>query len=135
MADLTITATDLDYDGTPTVGTAGETIAASDSIYYDSANSVWMQADASADDGGNQVAVALSGGATGQAIIVAKDRDKTLTVGSVLTVGETYVVSANAGKIAPISDLVSTNYVVYIGYATSATEMKLLLRRTATAKA
>lgn len=40
-----------------------------------------------------------------------------VNLGATLTVGENYVVSANKGKIAPASDLITGNYVTSLGIA------------------
>jgi hypothetical protein len=42
-----------------------------------------------------------------------------INLGATLVVGEVYVVSATLGAIAPIGDLVSTNFVTPLGTAIS----------------
>ena len=52
-----------------------------------------------------------------------------------MTAGAVYVVSANAGGIAPVADLGSGDYVTLLGIATSTTNLKLSISVSATAKA
>ena len=56
--------------------------------------------------------------------MLAADRS-TLDVGATLTIGETYVVSSNAGAIAPIGDLTTGNCVTILGTAITAGKLPL----------
>jgi len=57
-----------------------------------------------------------------------------LTISAVMTVGEVYVVSATAGGIAPVGDLVTGNYVTVLGVATTTSNLQLGTIYSATAK-
>jgi hypothetical protein len=46
-----------------------------------------------------------------------------INLGATLAVGETYVVSAALGAIAPVADLVSTNFVTVLGVANTTTTL------------
>jgi len=52
-----------------------------------------------------------------------------------LTVGETYVVSSTSGGIAPIGDLVATNYVSILGIATASDNLNLSINVSAIQRA
>ncbi len=124
MADLTVTATSVvTVSGTVSSKTAGETIAAGEAVYVKSTDGkLWkMQADGTAEESGVGVefGIALSGGAVNQPVFF--QIDGSLTLGGATTAKTTaYVLSALAGKICPQADLVSTNKITYLGYATDA---------------
>lgn len=134
MADLIITGSDVIVSGNTAVGEAGEAMGPGDTVYYDDDTNVWMLASAAADDGDKRHGIVVSGAvAAGQRVIVAVDAETVVTVGTVLTQGQVYVVSATAGNIAPLSDLVSTNYLYLLGYAQSTSELVLLVEHTGVA--
>lgn len=128
MADLTITPSSV-VKGTGasvTDGTAGGTIAQGDSVYFDSATNTWKraQADGTAEEAGaSGVGIALNGASSGQPVKVQTSGPN--TIGATVTVGQSYVVSATAGGIAPLADLVSTNRVTPLGWGISATQLSL----------
>lgn len=115
MADLVIAEADvIAQDGAQIEhGTYGETITAGQPVYLNTTTREWMLADADAAASAAVAGIALNSGADGQkgSIVVSGP----LAVGAVLTVGEAYVVSATAGGIAPISDLLTGDYVTLIG--------------------
>ena len=50
--------------------------------------------------------------------------------GTPFTVGAVYVLSATAGRIAPIADLVSTNKLVVLGYGSATNQIRFKLDNT-----
>ncbi len=133
MADLTVTAASVLY----TSGSkehaymAGETITAGMPVYLKASDSrLWKaQADGTAAEAA-AVGISLHAALAGQPLAYAGN-------GSIINIGATtskapiYVVSAAAGAVAPIADLVSTNYITHLGYAT-ATDGAFVVKITAT---
>lgn len=126
MADLTITGTAVAPVATGTTPTfsnkviqLGATCTGGEPLYLQNdgkwylavANGTAIQA------GSLGLRIAATAGTAGQWIVGLGAGDITIGTG---TVGVMYVVSAaNAGKIAPISDLASTNRVSFLGQVTS----------------
>lgn len=128
MADLTITPADVVVSDTTVleVVEVGTTVSAGDVIVLDSANSNWILAsNTTAALSGNgidrNIKIALSSGTSGQRIVVSRP-NSTITLGSVLTTGRVYVLSAS-GAISPESDATTGDYVTILGYAASATDL------------
>lgn len=119
MADLTITAADVvNTSGAIQSGTAGETITAGMAVYVKAADSrLWKaQCDGTAAEA-TAVGIALHAALAGQPLAYAGN-------GSVIDIGATtsktiYVVSATAGGVAPVADLVTGNYISRLGHATA----------------
>lgn len=119
MADLTITAANVVSKGTKTEqGTAGTTITAGQAVYYNTSTKKWELADADAEASVTRVGIALNSASLNQPIIVARPTGN-LDLGATLTVGTVYVVSTTAGGIAPITDLLSGDFVCILGVATA----------------
>lgn len=122
MADLTITAANVKplTGATLQTVTYGETIDQGESVYL-SANK-YYKADADASEAAAAaVAIAITPGvADGVGVIATRG---SINVGATLTQGEIYVVSGNAGGIAPEGDLASGDYVTIIGIARSSSEL------------
>lgn len=132
MADLTITASSVLPSSTAVkrTGKAGEAITAGQPVYQDS-DGLWWQADA--DDTATKaaaggIAVSSAEGA-GQSVVVATEDDN-FTVGATLEAGTAYGVSATKGGIAPLSDLMTGDYITFLGVAKDTS--KLMLRPLAT---
>lgn len=130
MADLTITATSVvpGADASVQQGIAGETITAGNSLYIKAADGkLWKaQCDGTAEEA-TCVGVALNGAAPNQP--VGYVTSGTVIIGATTSKATTYVVSATAGGIAPQADLVATNRISYVGYATDATGTLIVNRR------
>ena len=119
MADLTITATNLvaGVGAKISTGQAGESLAAGDIVYADST------------DGGNlkkclHNGTAAQAAAVGIALAAAADdaafsyiTEGDLCFGTILTIGEIYVVSATAGLIAVEADPGSADFMTIVGVA------------------
>ena len=130
MADLVITTTGVNgviggnqYDDG--IGNAAITIG--QTCYQNPTDSYWYPALASstaAASGTTNFGIALS------TIVAAGQPVRIFISGTIspgctgMSVGQTYVLSANSGKIAPVSDLTTNNYVTVIGVAISASQIE-----------
>ena len=125
MADLSVTAANVarGADAVTRQGIAGATITAGQPLYQDPADSYALKparANSAATD--LVVGIALHGAADGQPITYQTEGG--INLGATLTVGQIYVLSAAAaGGIAPASDLVSTNFVIVLGIATTSSNL------------
>lgn len=120
MADLTITAANvLLTTGSKESGTAGASVTAGQALYLDAATNTLKlaQADGTAAEAA-VVGVSLHAALSGQPLAYAPN-GCTLNIGGTTVKTSAYVLSAAAGMICPQADLVSTNRIVYIGYATA----------------
>ena len=130
MPDITITPTSvLRVSGPEGNGVAGEAITQGDVIYEDSSDSNKIKlTDADASEAtANAKGIALNAAGTGQPITYAKDGAE-VNVGGTVAVGTPYVVSGNAGKIAPASDLASSDYTTILGVGKTAANIVLNLQ-------
>ena len=119
MADLTITATSV-VPGTGAsiiAGILGETVTAGQALYLKATDGrLWKsQSDGTVAEA-TCVGVALNGGGAGQT--VGYVANGTMTIGATTVKTTTYVVSALAGGICPQADLVGTNNICVVGWAT-----------------
>ena len=121
MADLTITTADIGSNKTITAKhQCGEAIAEGEFVYLSSAKLYLTDlTDAAKDD---VYGIALAGGSTNDWITVAVGGP--IVLGATMTVGETYILS-EAGKISPIADVASTEYVTWVFVAETATTANL----------
>jgi len=118
MADLAVTAANVVPGAGATIqyGYAGEVITAGQVIYAKADGTLWKaQCDGTLAEA-TPVGVALNGGAVGQTIGYVSNG--LLTIGATTAKTTAYMVSAAAGAICPQADLVSTNKITYVGYAT-----------------
>lgn len=120
MADITVTVASVVKGSGASVadGIAAVTITAGVAIYKDTALGTMKLC---IDDTAAEAlcaGVSLHATLAGQPIQwVTKGQ---VTLGSVLAQGETYIVSRNAGKIAPVADAVASAFTTIIGIAISA---------------
>lgn len=121
MADLTVTAASVLFTSgsSPLTGTAGETITAGMPVYLKSSDGKLWKALATAAASADAVGISLHAALAGQPLSYAPT-GATINVGATTSKATAYMVSATAGGIAPQADLVSTNKIVYLGYATDA---------------
>lgn len=125
MTDLVITPANV-LEGTQARKqrkTAGAQITQGDSVFLDTSDQ--LQAAEKSIDAATAAAVgiALNSGEAGQPVTFQSGGE--MDVGSVLVIGETYVVGAAPGGIAPIADVVSTEFSTILGIATAAGVLKL----------
>jgi hypothetical protein len=121
MADLTVTAASVLWtSGTKQTGVAGATVTAGQAVYLDSTTSTLKlaQSDGTAAEA-DAVGVALHAAGSGQPLVYAS-QGAVINIGATTTKATTYVVATTAGGIAPQADLISTNKIVRLGYATDA---------------
>lgn len=126
MADLAITAANV-LPGSNAVldktRNAGAAITAGQAVYLDSSN-LWQLADANGAAALRQATgIAVNNAAANQPIAVQTAGD--ITIGGTVTVGSVYVLSANAGGVAPVGDLASGWYTNVLGIGKSTTVIAL----------
>ena len=136
MADITVTAANVvSVSGAQNTGNLASTTITAGKIVYLNASNQWALAAA------NSTALIAGGGTTWGIALHAALASQPLAVqvggvcgfGVVFTVGVIYVISATAGGIAPITDLVSTNYISILGIATTTSNLDMsTLPKTAT---
>lgn len=139
MADLTITAANVALAGNttgagPTVVQYGEAVTQGEPLYLDTSDGKYYLADADLSATASEATkLAMTpGGADDFGIVAGAGME--VDLGATLVVGETYVVSATAGGIAPIGDLTSGDYTCIIGTAETASKIKLQFLFTNAAK-
>ena len=125
MAELTITAANVATDSAPERETAGDTVTRMMPLYEDSADSNhYKPCDNSTAAKADVKGVALCDVDDGQYVLVARSGD-TVTVGATVTPETTYVIASTAGKIEPIEDLGSGEFISVLGQAINTTQIKL----------
>lgn len=124
MTDLVITAADVArVDGSVQTKNAGVAIVAGDSVFVDSNGVLQLSIN---DDTAIEAAssgVALNDGAVGQPVTYQVSGN--LDVGATLVIGETYVVGAALGGLAPVADIASSEFATVVGIATAADNLKM----------
>lgn len=125
MADLTVTASSVKSDSAADVGSgiAGVAITAGQVLRYNSTTGKYVLADADTATEAVSVGIALNSAAADQP--VSFQRAGVIAIGATVAVGTVYVVSATAGGIAPVSDLVSGDYVTLLGVASAAGKLSM----------
>ncbi len=119
MADITITPANVLKGASAgyEVGIAGETILAGQVLYLKTADSrLWKAQCDTTDEEAAAIGVALHGATAGQP--VSYQTNGAMNIGATTVKTTHYVLSATAGGIAPQADLVGTNRIVFVGYAT-----------------
>jgi hypothetical protein len=106
----------------------GATMTAGMPVYIDPSDGKAKKADNNVSATlANVYGILLNGCSDGQPCAIQTEGD--INLGATLTVGETYILSANAGAIAPVGD-VSTNFVTILGVARTAAIMQLKINPT-----
>lgn len=121
MADLTITQANIDWiSGDRGTLDAAETVTAGDWLYAATAATcgVATNNDAAKD---TVIGIALNAGTAGHPIVYAK-HGAVVGFGAILGVGEMYVLSA-AGATSLVADKASSDYMVYVGYGLTTSNM------------
>lgn len=136
MADLTQTAANV----APRAGcaillvTAGEAITQGMPVYRSQSDSKYYKADSDASATADVAGIAATpSSADGDRFVIAKNKSGStadINLGATLTQGETYVVSTNAGAVAPIGDLTTGDYISYLGVASSTSILQMNLNAT-----
>lgn len=127
MADLSITAANVLASATArtVTGVAGATITAGQPLYIDTADGNALKPAQNTSTKSAFVGIALHAAADGQPITYCS-RDEDFTIGATVAVGQVYILSDNAGGIAPISDAGSGDFIVVVGIGKSTTKIKTL---------
>lgn len=113
---------------------AGASIVAGDWLYMDTANNNVMklaQADGTALEA-TVYGMALNTASIGQPVLVARAGD--VDFGCTITVAAVYILSATAGKICPVADLVSSSYLSIVGYGTAANNLVIAIQNSGVEK-
>lgn len=128
-ADLSITVANVANSTANTnTGVAGATITAGVLLYLDTATNTLKLCDATNATKYKCVGIALHASLSGQPITYATGGGS-YTPGGTLTVGTVYLCSKTGnGAIMPYGDIASTNYLFIIGYASTSTNMVLLMK-------
>lgn len=106
-------------------GTAGETIAAGQAVYQDAAdaNKLKLAHAAGAVELAAVRGIALHGSLANQPLRI--QTGGVITIGATLVLGEPYFLSQNAGGICPSADLGGSEFVSFIGIATTTGQLTL----------
>jgi hypothetical protein len=136
MADLSITAANVGVTSSSVVELVqvGESVSQGQPAYKKAIDGLYYKADSNASLAtAAALGVFITAASTnGYALIV---KSGSYLAGATLTVGETYVVSATAGGIAPLSDVTTGWYVTILGVASSTSTLALDIVRSGTARA
>jgi hypothetical protein len=138
MADYTVTAANVKISGSNVrVSTVqvGEAVTEGAALYLDGTTSKYMLADATTSTKAAVVGLAVTAAALDGYVLMQTAR--TYFAGTTLVAGDPVFLSATAGggKLCPHADLVSTNLVTLIGFASSTTEVELNIDPTGIARA
>ena len=133
MADLTVTAASVAFvsGAVNKEFVAGEAFTAGQAVYLKTSNNKWMlaQCDGTAEEAGSGTifGIALNTGVLNQPAAV--QLSGIITAGATVTVGKIYLVSATAGGIAPVADIVtSTNKVSVLGIGATASTIDMTMK-------
>lgn len=126
MADLTITASEV-QTGTGAVlrsYVCAAAITAGEPVALDTDGKAVL-ADASAEATAAAKGIAVNSAAIGQQVQVQESGDLTLGATAAPASGTVYGVSATAGGIAPVADLLSTEYTTVLGVGIGSNQIRL----------
>jgi hypothetical protein len=127
LADLTITATSvLAGSGSVKVnGTAGASITAGQVVYLDATDNKYKLADNNSATAAvrSPAGIALHASSSGQPLTVLTSGP--ITIGATVTAGVAYYLSDTPGGICPVADLLTGEYPVVLGLATSASVIEV----------
>ena len=124
--DITVTAgsVDPDDDAVTRVVTAGATITAGQPVYLDPSDSNKAKTAVTTNaTTANCAGIALHGASNGQDLRIITGG--TVNIGATVAVGEVYVLSDNAGGIAPDADNGAGDYVTILGIGTTTAKIKV----------
>lgn len=126
MANLSITAASVLQGSNAQISygkLAGTTITAGQLVYLNSATGKYELADANTVGQAQVKGVALHAALAGQPLAI--QYGGRYYVGATVALGTTYALSATAGAIAPLADLVTGDYATHLGIAVSTTEIDI----------
>lgn len=130
MTDLVITAANVvaGSGARKTTGTAGATVTAGQIVYLDTTTSTYKLADCDSATAAvrSPAGIALHGASSGQPLTILTSGP--ITIGATMTAGVTYYCSPTPGGICPVADVLSGDYPVVIGIATSTTVLDVAIQ-------
>lgn len=130
MADLAINPANVQLVSGQTQQVKATTpCSAGQPVYQDSTGGYNPAASGSAYPGFAATALAIDTAAAGQPLVIALP-GAVVKLGAVVTVNQMYIVSANAGNIAPSSDLTSAVTPCFLGFGLSSTSVQLVFSNT-----
>jgi len=108
MADATITPANVLPSASATLlrVTFGEAVTQGQPVYKKSADGLYYKADANDTTKQPVAGIACCAGSTGQPGIICNN-DPAFTPGFTIAAGDVYILSANAGGVAPVADYAS----------------------------
>lgn len=135
MADITITAANVKLvTGTKAEETAGEAMSAGTWIYKDATSKKMFKADCTNASKDEVAGMTLTTADAADAPVVFAKDGAEIDVGSVVTKAESYILS-EAGKMAPVADLASSDYLTQLCYGKDADTIVLAITNTTIQKA
>lgn len=111
---------------------AGEAITAGQVVYLKGSDSRAYKSDANDSTKNTVKGIALNNAAAGQPVYVQTGGN--VNVGGTLTVGGIYCLSNTAGGIDAFASLSSSDWIVILGYATAADNLRLMITHTGVQK-
>ena len=122
MVDITITAASVEPNSgaKKVTGTAGASITAGQVVYLDGTDSKYKLADNNSATSAvrSPAGIAMHSAEDGQPLtIVSKG---SIDIGATVTAGVAYYLSDTPGGICPVADLLTGEYPVFLGFATTA---------------
>jgi hypothetical protein len=126
MADLSITPANVRGLGDRNTGTAGAAINAGDVIRLNTSNQ-WVPAQSnSAVNSGNNATLAIAlNSAPAANMPVEFQLGGPINPGGTVAIGKVYVVSVNAGKMAPVDDIAGGEFISVVGVGQTASQLLL----------
>ena len=128
MPDIAITGIQFTRKPAPTSVLINATVGLFDVLSVDPASpNSYIPANAKTADAAKATYIAMSAGIASQYILVIPITSIALLVGDALTQGLQYVVSTNAGKIAPRTDLVTGEFITELFLADAGNVIRMSL--------
>ncbi len=126
MADYSVTAANViaSLKASKATGIAGTTIAAGQTLYIAADGTLGLYGANGSAPANVFAGVALDGGAAGQPITYVK-LDAAFQPGFAINAGDIVIGSANAGAMAPVTDLASGMYLTILGVGIGGNKMLL----------
>ena len=125
MADLVQTAANVQAGTGSTTQrkNAAVAVTAGDAVYVDATGALDLcENDLTAVEAAC-VGIALNDAAIGQPVVY--QTSGRINIGATLTVGEVYVVGAAPGAVAPVADVIATEFMTVLGVAVSTSELEM----------
>ena len=137
MANLTITESNVKVQGktiTTILVQIGETITRGQPLYRQATgDSKYWRADNNVDAATAKVeGISMTGGVADDYVILVTSGP--MHIGSTLTKGNSYILSATAGLVADVADLASGNFLTRLGYAIDTTTFQVDINATGVSK-